>query len=318
MAFSSLKWVWQNVQAKWVLLRQRPFVQNTLKALQLGLFTLVAAFLVHKLTQIGWSAVFESLPATPWFYLFFMLRFLVLPVSELLVYETVWNIRLSRYFPAFIRKRVYNYAVMGYSGEAFLTLWARRQLPLSGKRIVTGVKDNSLLSAFVSNSVTVLLIAVLFFSGGLHLGLNAFPGAPWLFAAALTSSSLLVIAVGIFHRRVLSAPLHLLPKLLSLHGGRQALIILLHAAMYASVFPSSPFGAWLIFIALQLVLSRIPFLPNQDIVYLTAALSLAPVIGAPEAAIAGMLVAEAGLSQLLNGALFIATAPLARDVKKPA
>ena len=83
--------------------------------------------------------------------------------------------------------------------------------------------------------------------------------------------------------------------------------------MYAAALPGAPLQAWLIFIAMQLVLSRIPFLPNQDVVYLTAALTLSPIVGMPEAAVAGMLVAEAGLSQLFNAILFAATAPLARS-----
>jgi hypothetical protein len=72
------------------------------------------------------------------------------------------------------------------------------------------------------------------------------------------------------------------------------------------------------FITLQLVLSRVPFVPNQDIVFLTAALSLAPAIGAPEAAIAGMLLAEAGLSQIFNLALFALTAHHAVGVRDSA
>ena len=71
--------------------------------------------------------------------------------------------------------------------------------------------------------------------------------------------------------------------------------------------------SWLMFVALQLVLSRIPFVPNQDLLFLTAALHLAPIVDQPEAAIAGMLVAEAGLSQLVNFGLFFATAHHARD-----
>ena len=83
--------------------------------------------------------------------------------------------------------------------------------------------------------------------------------------------------------------------------------------MYAAALPAADYSAWFLFIALQLVISRIPFLPNQDLVFLGAALSLATIVGVPEAAIAGMLVAEAGLSQLLNFSLFFATARDARQ-----
>ncbi|WP_428407378.1 hypothetical protein [Hyphococcus sp.] len=287
-------------------------MQKGLKLLQYGLLAAIIAYLVYKLTHLGWREVIGALPESPWFYLFFILRFLALPISELALYEIVWSRPLVRHFFVFIRKRVYNFAVMGYSGEAFLTIWARRALALPHKTILVGVKDNNLLSAFTSNAATVVLLVALAATGGLQAGLDAFPGARWLFALAFLSACTLSLLVMIFRDKLMALPKGVMPRLISVHGGRQALIILLHAAMYASALPGAPVMAWMTFIAMQLVLSRVPFLPNQDIVYLGAALSLAPIVGAPEAAVAGMLVAEAGLSQIFNIAMFFATAHLAR------
>ncbi|MHA7871383.1 MAG: hypothetical protein ACX939_03435, partial [Hyphococcus sp.] len=208
--------------------------------------------------------------------------------------------------------------VMGYSGEAFLTIWARRCLDLSDKTILTGVKDNNLLSAFSSNAATVTLVLLLAVTGGLQDGLDAFPGAGWLFAIAFMTALALAVLVAIFRHKLIALPPGVMPKLLSVHGARQILLIILHAAMYAAALPGAPLMAWMTFIAMQLVLSRIPFLPNQDIVYLTAALALSPIVGAPEAAVAGMLVAEAGLSQIFNAFFFGATAHLARNHARPA
>jgi hypothetical protein len=191
-------------------------------------------------------------------------------------------------------------------------LWARRRLRLPNKRILIGVKDNNLLSAFASNAATVVLVVTLAVTGGLKAGLEAFPGAGWLFALAFLSAGTLSILVMIFRDKLMALPKGVMPKLIGVHSGRQVLIILLHAAMYASAIPGAPLMAWMTFIAMQLVLSRVPFLPNQDIVYLGAALSLSAIVGAPEAVVAGMLVAEAGLSQAFNVAMFLATAHLAK------
>lgn len=297
---------------RWRALREREDVQKGLKVLQYSLLAGIVAYLIYKLTHVGWMEVIGALPESPWFYFFFLLRFLALPISELALYEIVWSQPLMRHFFVFIRKRVYNFAVMGYSGEAFLTLWARRRLSLPHKTILVGVKDNNLLSAFASNAATVVLIVMLALTGGLKAGLDAFPGARWLFGLAFLSAGTLSVLVMIFRDRLMALPKGVMPRLISVHGGRQMLIILLHAAMYASALPGAPIMAWMTFIAMQLVLSRVPFLPNQDIVYLGAALSLAPIVGAPEAAVAGMLVAEAGLSQIFNIAMFFATAHLAR------
>ncbi|PQA88108.1 hypothetical protein CW354_07225 [Marinicaulis flavus] len=303
---------------RWRRLREREDVQKALKVIQYALLAGIVAYLVYKLTHLGWREVIGALPSSPWFYLFFLLRFLALPISELAIYEIVWSQSLVRHFFVFIRKRVYNFAVMGYSGEAFLTIWARRRLALPHKKILVGVKDNNLLSAFASNAATVILILALAATGGLKAGLDAFPGAGWLFALAFLSAGTLSLLVMIFRDKLMALPKGVMPKLIGVHSGRQALIILLHAAMYASALPGAPVMAWMTFIAMQLVLSRVPFLPNQDIVYLGAALSLAPIVGAPEAAVAGMLVAEAGLSQVFNIAMFFATAHLARTEYRPA
>ncbi len=303
---------------RWRVLRERDDVQKALKFVQYGLLACIILYLVYKLTHLGWAEVIGSLPASPWFYVFFVLRFLALPISEVAIYEIVWSQPLVRHFFVFIRKRVYNFAVMGYSGEAFLTLWARRRLSLPHKQILIGVKDNNLLSAFTSNAATVVLLMMLAATGGLKAGLDAFPGARWLFTLAFLSAATLSLLVMIFRDKLMALPKGVMPRLIGVHGGRQALIIVLHAAMYASALPGAPVMAWLTFIAMQLVLSRVPFLPNQDIVYLGAALSLAPIVGAPEAAVAGMLVAEAGLSQIFNIAMFFATAHLARTDTRPA
>ncbi|MEM9013632.1 MAG: hypothetical protein AAGB02_00860 [Pseudomonadota bacterium] len=294
-------------------MRERPAVQRGLRFAQYALFALVVIYLIWKLSTVGWGAVFNALPQSPWFYLFFALRYLAVPISEIAIYEIVWSVPLVRHFSVFIRKRVYNFAVLGYSGEAFLTIWARRQLHLSDKTILMGVKDNNLLSAFMSNSTTVIMIAVLAITGGLQAGLNAFPGAGVLFTLAFISASTLAIAVATFREKLIALPKGVLPRLLGVHAFRQFVIICLHAAMYAAALPEAPLMAWVTFIAMQLVLSRIPFMPNQDIVYLGAALTLSPIVGAPEAVVAGMLVAEAGLSQLVNAVLFVATAHHARS-----
>ncbi len=312
MNVESIKSAAAGLQDRWRVLREREDIQRGLKVIQYGLLACIVVYLIFKLSRVGWLEVLGALPESPWFYIFFLLRFLAVPVSEVALYEIIWSLPLVRHFFVFVRKRVYNFAVMGYSGEAFLTLWARRRLHLSDKKILVGVKDNNLLSAFASNAATVVLVLILAATGGLEAGLKAFPGAGWLFALAFLSAGTLSVLVLIFRDKLMKLPKGVMPKLIGVHGGRQALIILLHAAMYAAALPEAPVMAWMTLIAMQLVLSRVPFLPNQDIVYLGAALSLSAIVGAPEAVVAGMLVAEAGLSQLFNVAMFLATAHLAR------
>jgi len=286
----------------------RPGVRRALRVIQGVLFLAVVIFLIIQLSEVGWREVFSALPENPWFYAIFTLRFLAQPLTEIPAYELVWRTPLWRHWTAFLRKRVYNFAVMGYSGEAFFTLWARRTLNLSDRDIVVGVKDNNLISALVSNAATAAIVAALFFLGDLEREIDAIPGGAALFALAFLSAASLAVAVTMFRRQLIQLPKGMTRKIIAINAARIILVFVLHAMLYQSAIPSAPLAAWLMFIALQLVLSRVPFVPNQDIVFLTAALSLAPEIGAPEAAIAGMLLAEAGLSQIFNLSLFALTA----------
>ena len=291
----------------------RPRIRRGLAVIQYALLVGVVVYLTFKLSAVGWNEVYDALPTSPLFYLIFTLRYLALPLSEIPAYELVWRRPLWRRFSAFIRKRVYNFAVMGYSGEAFLTLWARRTLDLSDRVILAGVKDTALVSAFVSNAATAGLVIALFFGGTLREDLDALPGSTILFALAFASAFSLAFAFLFLRRRIIDLPKGVLTQLILINAARMALVLALHTLLYASALPGPPFGVWFVFIALQLVLSRVPFLPNLDIVFLTAALHLASTVNVPEAAIAGMLVAEAGLAQIFNGALFIATTHLAID-----
>lgn len=291
----------------------KPGARRALRLLQGAIFAGVVVLLVIQLSDVGWGEVFAALPANPWFYAIFVLRYLLQPLSEIPAYGLVWRAPLWRHWSAFLRKRVYNFAVMGYSGEAFFTLWARRTLNLSDRDIIVGVKDNNLISALVSNAATAVIVAALFMRGDLQREIDAVPGGAILFGLAFASAAVLSTGVLMFRRRLIQLPRGMTRRLIAINAARILVIFALHAALYASAIPGPPASAWFLFIALQLVLSRIPFLPNQDIVFLTAALALASEIAAPQAAIAGMLLAEAGLSQLFNLALFVATAHHAVD-----
>lgn len=297
---------------------RKPEIRRARAIFQYGLLACIVIYLVLRLSKVGWGEVADALPTSLFFYLIFIVRYFALPLSEIPTYELVWRRPLWRYFSAFVRKRVYNFAVMGYSGEAFFTLWARRTLDLSDKQILVGVKDNNLISALVSNVATALLVTALFFNGHLVDDLNALPGSTALFALAFLSAASLAVAVIVFRRKIIDLPRGVMSKLVAINAGRMALMLGLHAVLYWTALPGPPIQAWFIFIALQLVLSRVPFVPNLDIVFLTAALHLASVVNVSEAEIAGMLVAEAGLAQLFNFALFGATTHLALRQRAPA
>lgn len=291
---------------------ERPSVKPYQKLAHFSFLAVIVAILLTRLTHIGWGDVLKHLPDAPLFYVFLVARFAALPCADMIVYGLIWRRPLLRHFPAFVRKRVYNYGIAGYAGEAFMTQWASRTFSMQTRDALIGVKDANMLSAFTANFTTVAMIAGLAITGVLGLAVGAVPGGKTIFIAAFLVAGTVATVVFTFRTKLLHVGDRLIARILAVHFVRQIVVISCTTGMYAAAIPTAPWSNWLLFVALQLVVSRVPFLPNQELVYLTAALSLATVIAAPDGAVAAMLLTEAALTQALNVALFFATAHLAR------
>ena len=122
--------------------------------------------------------------------------------------------------------------------------------------------------------------------------------------------SILVIGVLLLRKKVIHLTWPDTRSVLAWHGIRHLVQILLAIAMYAAAIPGVPLLVWLSFVVLFMVLTRIPFLPNQDLVYLAAALAVTSSVGVPAEIMAGVLVCEAALMQIANFGLFIGTSRL--------
>jgi hypothetical protein len=286
----------------------QPGAKRAAAIMRSAFFIGVLALLLHSLAKIGWNEVVASLPDNPLFYVIFAIRYVLQPLTEIPVYAISWRMPMRRHWRAFLRKRVYNAAVLGYSGEAYFSLWARRTLGISDKAILVALKDNNLASAFVSNAVTALAITALMLNGEVRSAIADAPGAAAIFATAFASAAALSVAFLSLRKRVIGLNSLDLRRVLAVNLVRIAIVISLHALLYDAAIAGQPMSAWFVFIALQLALTRIPFLPNQDVLFLTLALGLSGLVGAPEAAIAAMLLAEAFLTLLSHIASFLLTA----------
>lgn len=286
----------------------RRWVKLALKAIQFLLVTGVVIYLISRISEIGWREVRRSLPASIWFYVLFGVMYFAVPVSELVSYRQMgWRIGFWRTLPMFVRKRIYNYAVMSYSGEAYMFLWAKKHLGLGGRELVSMVKDNNLLSGLASNSFTLLLVATFFATGQLDTITRASPDAGSYVAATVLTGVLMVLVVLGLNRRIMSTPFPVAARVTGIHAARVVAILLLQTAQWAVVFPHEPLGTWLLFLTAQMVLTRLPFLPNQDLMTVGLALSLTHYVDAPEAAVAGMFLVSGALFQAVNLGFFLLT-----------
>jgi hypothetical protein len=110
-----------------------------------------------------------------------------------------------------------------------------------------------------------------------------------------------------FRKKILALDPQVAQKIFLIHLGRLILMLGFQTLQWAVVLPAVPFDTWLLFLTAQLVLTRVPFLPNTDLLYVGLGLTLANYIDAPIAVIAGMFLASGALFQIANLVAFILT-----------
>jgi hypothetical protein len=297
--------------ARLTRLFEHPRVRAVLSVVQKLLSVAAAAFLAVKLYDIGWAELWAGLPRQPAFYLVFAALYLVGPLAEVLIYTRLWGAGL-RALPAFLRKRVYNELVVDYSGEAYLYLWAKRRLGVKDGRLLSTIKDVNLLSGVASNAVTLLLVAGFALSGYATLlqGLDA--GAVRAVEIAASLAVAVMLAVMLFGRHLLGVSRGQAFGIGGIHFTRMVLVLVLQALQWSSALPEVPLSQWIMFLTAQMLLTRVPLLPNRDVMLMWLGVTLAPAIAAPEAHVASMFVAAGVLSLLTHAAVFGMTALLDR------
>ncbi len=293
--------------ARWSAWAAQPGVRLAGTTLRWVFFAGMIAWMVLKVRAIGWTQVGRSLPTNPLFYILFVVTFLVLPASETVVFRTIFARPLPGAFPVLIRKRVYNSALVGYSGELFLFVWLRRTIGLSKRTIAIGLKDNAILSAIASGLVTLLLLIGFAAAGnGRRIAAWLDPG-PALLIAGLVGAVFLMPLLFRLRRQLIAMPLPQAGKVLGVHVARIVAVVLLQATQWAVVLPQEPWSVWLVFLTAQMVISRLPIVPNRDLLFLSAALEMSGTIEGPREAMAGLLLAGGALTQGSNLVFYLLT-----------
>lgn len=277
------------------------------------LIALIIAIIIWQLFDIGWGEVLQSLPTQPLFYLIFLVLYITLPVAEIFIYRQIWQIKRWKLFKAFLTKRVYNDEVMGYSGEFFLFMWSRKYLSRSDKEILKNIRDNNILSALSSNTVTILLLGGLLFTGILDLD-DLFGTVEWIYVVGGLFITAILIAVIIqFRRYLFNLPFRKAVIIGSIYFSRFLFHNALMIVLWAVAIPGTPLTSWLIFIAVMIVVNRIPFMPSRDLVFMVAGIELSRMMDMTPASVAGMLLVYSVLKKILNLILFLLISAYSKD-----
>lgn len=246
------------------------------RIMSLGLSAAIIFYLVHAVSDIGWQEVLAVLPGNPIFYLLVAMSYMATPVTEYIIFRRWWPLT-PRALAVFSKKRVLNEAIFGYSGDAYLFVWAKKALGARevGAGPLAAVKDVAITSALAGNVATLLML-------GLALSLGGGPAVEQAFTGGAMRS------VGFGFAFVISVSLGILlfsRKVMSLSARENSVIFLLHCARlligsallllaWILALPEVAVGTWIVLGALRMVVTRLPFVPNKELLFAAIGVSL--------------------------------------------
>ncbi|MFW2351032.1 hypothetical protein [Qipengyuania sp.] len=216
---------------------------------------------LYQLRTLSFAAVVELVPTSPLFWGLFALSYLAGPLSEWIIFRRLWQVGPLA-IGALVRKLIYNELLVGYLGEVYFYTWARRHLSLTASPF-GAVKDVAVLSAVVGNVATLAFLAAAApLLRMLPLGEHSQTIA-WSLAFVIGTS----LAAMLWRKQIFSLDRHELTFVAAVHAGRILVTTALSATLWHLVLPSTPLMWWLLLATLRLLISRLPFVPNKDVVF---------------------------------------------------
>lgn len=229
--------------------------------LPLAFSALIGLGVLLELRGMNVARIAALVPRSPAFWAIFGAFYLTGPLSEWVIYRRLWSLPAGC-LTALMRKLVCNELLLGYLGEAYFYTWARRRTQMTAAPFAA-IKDVSILSAMVGNAVTlVLLIATWPFIRSTPLGPEN--GSVVLSLSVVLATSIALMA---FRHRIFTLDRGDLRFITCAHLARIALTTGLSALLWHMVLPGVPLNWWLFLATLRLLISRLPLVPNKDIVF---------------------------------------------------
>lgn len=251
------------------------------------------AMVVDHFRHVQLGAILAMVPHSGEFWITFAIWYLAMPISEWVIYRKLWQLPFAG-LGALLRKLVSNELLLGYLGEAQFYAWARSKLEMTAAPF-GAIKDVTILSALMGNiATTVMLVAAwpLVMSGGIGLELHSVFVS--LGVVLVTSFAMLL-----FRQRLFSLPRAELWFIALVHTIRIVALIGLSALLWHWVLPQVAISLWLVLATLRMLVSRLPLIPNKDVVFA----GLAVYLLGHETQIAEMLTMMAGLVLLAHVAV---------------
>ena len=222
----------------------------------------------RQLLASGLAGLSHSVPTDPRFYIAFALLYLSPITGDFIIFRWLWGIPAAGY-AALLKKRIANEVVLNYSGEAYFYAWARQRSEMVAAPF-GAVKDVSFLSAIAGNAMTLVMMAI-----ALPLGIKLIPPTEFRLIAW---SAVVVVGMSlpflIFSKRVFTQERQTLWWIFMVHTLRLVAGSVLIAIAWHYALPSVSVWMWLFLAAGRLLVSRLPLIPNKDLLFANFAILL--------------------------------------------
>ncbi len=280
-----------------------------LKLLQWGIPLTLLAVIGHRLTLLGWRDIWAARPANPGFYLLLAAQFFLQPLGDYLVYRNLWRENRPP-LAVILRKRLMNTFMLDYSGEAFFFLWAKRHLNLPRGLLVHAIKDSNILSGGAGLTMVYLLLLLLLATGGLRVP-AAMGAHAWIYVLAGTVPLVLSAVLILGHRKLTALGRRQIAATFGIHFCRAALVLAVEFGLWelSGALPTAI--ASLQFVTLRLVVTRLPLVPNKDLIFVGAGIATAHLAKMTVTPVATVLVILAAADLMLAGTVAAITWTLA-------
>ncbi len=250
----------------------------TILLLRWGIPLALLAIIGYRLSALGWREIWIARPAALAFYILLAAQFFLQPFGDYFVYRNLW--RDPPPMAVILRKRLMNTFMLDYSGEAFFYFWAQRNLKLPPGMLAHGIKDSNILSGGAALVMVWLLGLILLVTGGLHI--PVMPGQRWLYVAVGVVPLILCAGLVLGHRQVTVLSRRQLAATFAIHFTRVCLVLGIEFGLWQLSGALPDAVACLQFVALRLVITRLPVVPNKDLIFVGVGMAAA---GAAHAAV---------------------------------
>lgn len=220
---------------------------------------LLAVF--RSIRHLDFATELRHLPHNPLFWGLFVLSWCAVPFSEWVIFRHLWPIPKSGVI-ALLRKQISNELLIGYLGESYFYGWARQQVKMTNAPF-GAIKDVTILSAVCGSAVALVMLPFAFeLLRSQPLGVDH--GALTISISLIGASFALPL---LFRRKLFSLPREQLGFVTRIHLVRIVFGLLCTADMWHMLLPHVELGWWCLLLAIRQLVSRLPLVPDKDVLF---------------------------------------------------